>query len=123
MPLPTAKFCISRILTATAVLVDETDPVNHTEINNAVLMRAAYLIQKIWQAQFPKMTKRYQVNDFWRRVRSQGSRSDDIFELIIVWDETINPPGCAYGENVLIQITKSLNSNLHHRIKITAKKD
>lgn len=119
--MPTNKFLVSRIITATAVLVDESDPVNCTEINNVVLLRAAFLMQRLWQVQFPKLTKRYQITDFWRRVVKQAKNSEDIADLEIICDETINPPGCPYGE--IVQINLKINpGHLLRVIRITAKK-
>lgn len=117
----TDKFKASRILAATATLLvgEHAEPGG---INSVILGRAAYLIQNIWQAQFPKMKRKCDINDFWRRVQKTAALTDDIFELIIVWDETINPPGCLYGENVQIQITTEWSINAHHLMKITAKK-
>lgn len=118
----TDKFKISRIISACAVLVENNQDI-HGDINRMVLGRGAYLIQNIWQATFPKLTRKCDINDFWRRVRKTVSLGDDVFELIVVWDQTVNPPGCEYGENVRIQITTAFESSVHHRMDITAKKD
>lgn len=113
---------VSRILTAAAVLVDNTTTGDDGAINSAILGRAAYLIQGMWQTTFPTLTRRCDITDFWRRVKAQVLRGEDMVDFLTVTDETVNPPGYAYGQNVRLEF-KTERGPTYHAITITAKKD
>ena len=100
----TDKFLVSRVLTAAFVLL-VNDYENHKDVNEMVLGRAGYLLTKLWGNRFKKLrTHRYGINEFWRRVKVQVERSPDLHCIEIIHDQTVNPPGKEYGQNVRFRI-------------------
>lgn len=118
----TDKFRIARIISATAVLLDNWTPADDASVNKIVLGRAAYLIQGLWQARFPKLKGRREINEFWRRIQVQAVRNPDIVTFFVVCNETVNPAGYAYGTNVRLEL-KTARGPAYHAMSITAKKD